>query len=114
MVHYRAGRGGKDYARHRGQVPASQGRPGVTPGNRSRPWHAWRPVAAGSQTVDRRSNRMATKASVSTTELPPAIEGPCAWYGPDIVGRTEWIEHLSSAELDEIRIAAERLATMEV
>jgi Taurine catabolism dioxygenase TauD, TfdA family len=54
---------------------------------------------------------MLTRAGIATTELPPAIDSPCAWYGPDIVGRTEWIEHLSADDLDEIECAAERLAT---
>ena len=39
-------------------------------------------------------------------ELPPAIGGPSAWYGPDIADRAEWIEHLSPAELSEIESPA--------
>jgi Taurine catabolism dioxygenase TauD, TfdA family len=47
-------------------------------------------------------------------ELPPEIAGPSAWYGPDIANRTEWIEHLSPAELSEIEIAGQRLDQSEI
>ena len=47
-------------------------------------------------------------------ELPPALGGPSAWYGPDIALRTEWIELLSPAELAEIESASERLARREI
>ena len=46
-------------------------------------------------------------------ELPPAIDGPSAWYGPDIAGQSEWIEPLSAAELAEIESASRRLAHAE-
>jgi hypothetical protein len=47
------------------------------------------------------------------TELPPAINGPSAWCGPDMVRRPDWIEHLSAAELAETESAAKRLAELE-
>jgi hypothetical protein len=47
-------------------------------------------------------------------ELPPTIDGPSAWYGPDVAARTEWIEPLSSAELAEIESAGRQLAKKEV
>jgi hypothetical protein len=47
-------------------------------------------------------------------DLPPPIVGPSAWYGPDVVERSEWIEPLSSAELDEIESASHQLAKKEV
>jgi hypothetical protein len=47
------------------------------------------------------------------TELPPAIDGPCAWYGPDMASRTDWIEVLSPAELAEIEWASRRLLEAE-
>jgi hypothetical protein len=47
-------------------------------------------------------------------EMPPAIGGPSAWYGPDFVDRTEWIECLSSAELAEIELASRQLAQSEL
>ncbi|MEO8303780.1 MAG: TauD/TfdA family dioxygenase [Betaproteobacteria bacterium] len=39
--------------------------------------------------------------------LPARLEGPDAWYGPDLAARTDWIESLSSVELDELAAAAE-------
>ncbi len=48
------------------------------------------------------------------TELPPAISGPSAWYGPDIASRTEWIEPLSPAEIAEIERACQPLAQAEI
>jgi hypothetical protein len=47
-------------------------------------------------------------------ELPPAIDGPSAWYGPDVADRSEWIELLSPAELAEIELASQRLARTEI
>ncbi len=47
-------------------------------------------------------------------ELPLAIDGPSAWYGPNVADRAEWIEVLSPTELAEIEIAGQRLAQTEV
>lgn len=47
-------------------------------------------------------------------ELPPAISGPSAWYGPDVAGRAEWIEPLSPADLAEIESASRRLTGADV
>jgi hypothetical protein len=47
-------------------------------------------------------------------ELPSAIGGSSAWYGPDVAGRAEWIEPLSSAELAEIECASQQLAKTEI
>src|SRR5438105_1984216 len=41
--------------------------------------------------------------------LPPEIKDASAWYGPDLDGRTEWIERLSEAEIAEMEIAVKRL-----
>jgi hypothetical protein len=43
--------------------------------------------------------------------LPPEIEGPSAWYGPDLTQRTNWLEYLSSAEVEEVERAAKNLAS---
>lgn len=43
--------------------------------------------------------------------LPPEIQGPSAWYGPDLTGRTHWVEHLSSAEILEVERSARQLAS---
>ncbi len=46
-------------------------------------------------------------------EIPPALDGPSAWYGPDMAGRSDWIESLSPAELAEIESASRQLALEE-
>jgi len=38
--------------------------------------------------------------------LPARLDGPDAWYGPAMAARSDWIEPLSSAELDELAAAA--------
>jgi hypothetical protein len=45
--------------------------------------------------------------------LPPQIQSPAAWYGPDLAARGDWIEHLSEAEVAEIDRAAGQLADAE-
>jgi hypothetical protein len=47
-------------------------------------------------------------------ELPPALGGSSAWYGPDIAEPSEWIQPLSAAELAEIESASQRLAQREI
>jgi hypothetical protein len=47
-------------------------------------------------------------------DLPQQIEGPSAWYGPDLAVRADWIENLTEIEILEIDVAAERLANAEV
>ena len=50
-------------------------------------------------------------ASHSHQPLSPPQVGPSVWYGPDVVQReSEWIFHFTSAELDELKAAAEKLA----
>jgi len=39
--------------------------------------------------------------------LPTRIEDASAWYGPAMAARSDWIETLSSAELDELAFASE-------
>jgi hypothetical protein len=53
-------------------------------------------------------------ATITRDELPLAIQGPSAWYGPDLAQRGEWIEHLSETEIAEIDKASERLGNAEV
>src|SRR5262249_8496041 len=47
-------------------------------------------------------------------ELPPAIDGPSAWYGRDFANRAEWIEALSPAGLAEIESASQWLPETQV
>jgi Taurine catabolism dioxygenase TauD, TfdA family len=42
--------------------------------------------------------------------LPPPVEGPTVWYGPDMMRRTDWIHTLSDADLAEIERAMRPLA----
>jgi len=44
------------------------------------------------------------------TTLSPEAGGRSAWYGPDLEGRTDWIERLSEAEIVEVESAAKELA----
>ncbi len=46
------------------------------------------------------------------TALPPEIGDASAWYGPELKGRTDWIEPLSEAELIEVESAAKLLAKL--
>lgn len=39
--------------------------------------------------------------------LPERIDDASAWYGPDMAARTDWIESLSPAEVDELAAASE-------
>jgi hypothetical protein len=43
------------------------------------------------------------------TELPPIVTGPSAWYGPEVAGRTDWIERLSPTAIAEMEAAGRRL-----
>lgn len=38
--------------------------------------------------------------------LPARIDHPSAWYGPAMAARSDWIESLSAAELDELAVAS--------
>jgi hypothetical protein len=52
---------------------------------------------------------MPVMSSVSES-LPPEIEDASAWYGPELMGRTDWIEQLSPVEITEVESAARELA----
>ncbi|HEY7182259.1 MAG TPA: TauD/TfdA family dioxygenase [Blastocatellia bacterium] len=41
---------------------------------------------------------------------PPEIQGPSAWYGPEMLTRLDWIEQLSETEIAEIERATRPLA----
>jgi hypothetical protein len=42
--------------------------------------------------------------------LPPPVEGPSVWYGPEMAKRTEWLHVLSADDLGEIAEAVRTLA----
>jgi hypothetical protein len=41
-------------------------------------------------------------------EFPPAIQGPSAWYGPELDACRDWIELLSDGEIAEVELASNR------
>jgi hypothetical protein len=45
---------------------------------------------------------------IVTDEIPPEIDGPSAWYGPDLDARGDWIEPISEREIAEVEVATER------
>jgi Taurine catabolism dioxygenase TauD, TfdA family len=45
-----------------------------------------------------------THSSTDPT-LPPELLDASAWYGPDLAGRTDWIERLTDAEIAEVEAA---------
>src|SRR4030095_10581747 len=44
-----------------------------------------------------------TTHSLTDTTLPPEVRDASAWYGSDLAGRTDWIEHLTETEIAEVR-----------
>ena len=42
-------------------------------------------------------------------DLPPELQGPSAWYGPDLDARRDWIEHLSEEDIAEVETAMRRV-----
>ncbi|MGI9475924.1 MAG: TauD/TfdA family dioxygenase [Hyphomicrobiaceae bacterium] len=51
--------------------------------------------------------------SLQIDELPPAIEGPSVWYGPEMTARHDWIYRLSDADIAEIERAMQPLVDAE-
>ncbi len=49
----------------------------------------------------------------AVSELPPPIEGPSVWYGPDLASQSAWIHQLTGADIDEIARVAKPLADAE-
>ena len=45
---------------------------------------------------------------LATSDLPPDINGPSAWYGPALQSQRDWIEDLSAAEIAEIERATQQ------
>jgi hypothetical protein len=45
--------------------------------------------------------------------IPQVMEGPSAWYGPQVAVSHEWIEHLSQTEIAEIDAAVQQLISAE-
>jgi hypothetical protein len=53
-------------------------------------------------------------ATITGDQIPERIEGPSAWYGPDLAARGEWVEQLTESEIAEIDTASKRLANADV
>ena len=43
--------------------------------------------------------------SLTDPGLPPEVRDASAWYGPDLSSRSDWVEHLTDAEIDEVQSA---------
>jgi hypothetical protein len=64
-------------------------------------------IGAADRSVPPRGDNIAmTDPSSFPAGLPERIEGPSAWYGPQMAVRSDWIEALSPAELDELATAS--------
>ena len=50
----------------------------------------------------------------ATADLPPQLEGPSVWYGPEMARRQDWIHRLSSQEIAEVEQAARPWAGREL
>ena len=53
------------------------------------------------------------QAYIIPADLPPPIEGPSAWRGPDLVNSTEWIYQLTAEDIAEIKAAMRPLVARE-
>ena len=53
-------------------------------------------------------------AAFDLRQLPERIDGPSAWYGPEMARRSDWIEQLSSAEIAEIDKATRAAANRDI
>jgi hypothetical protein len=51
--------------------------------------------------------RDAPSSPVFPAGLPARIDAPCAWYGPAMAARRDWIETLSAREVDELLRASD-------
>lgn len=49
----------------------------------------------------------------SVEALPPAVQGPSVWYGPQMTRSSEWLHELSAADIAEIEAATLPLARAE-
>lgn len=50
---------------------------------------------------------------MTVADLPAAVEGPSAWYGPDMTASTEWIYQLTSDDIAEVERATAPLVARE-
>ena len=43
--------------------------------------------------------------SLTDPGLPPEVRDASSWYGPDLLSRSDWVEHLTDDEIDEVQSA---------
>jgi len=58
--------------------------------------------ASAARSAYRGDNGPMSEPSAFPAGLPARIDAPCAWYGPAMAARSDWIEVLSAPELDEL------------
>ena len=51
--------------------------------------------------------------SGACVQLPPAVEGPSVWYGPEMSARTDWLYHLTPEDIAEVERAVAPLIARE-
>lgn len=56
----------------------------------------------------------ADPSAEETHSLVGEVQGPSAWYGPDLAARRDWLDHLTEAEVAEVEQASRGLATTNV
>lgn len=59
------------------------------------------------------STAQSEQPSKSSTEMPPLLQGPSVWYGPEVQNSTEWLHELTSDDVAEIERAMRPLADAE-
>jgi hypothetical protein len=50
----------------------------------------------------------------ATADLPPLLDGPTVWYGPEMARRQDWVHLLSPQEIAEVEHAARPWAGREL
>jgi hypothetical protein len=56
---------------------------------------------------------MPASARFAADTLPPAVEGPSVWYGPDMMRRTDWIHAFTPDDIAEVEAAMRPLVARE-
>jgi hypothetical protein len=61
------------------------------------------------ETIAKLTEKLEPLMSSVSKSLPPEINDASVWYGPQLSGRTDWIEHLHAEEIAEVESAARQL-----
>src|SRR5262249_47561694 len=54
--------------------------------------------------------KLPDRIATEMLSLAPEIEGPSAWYGPEMVASSDWLECLSDSEASEVELAMRQVA----